>query len=66
MAKKPAARRKAGELAGTNLTIRCSAAWKGWVEEAAKWCRTDASKLIDGALSDYLKAKGFPKKAPER
>jgi len=51
---------------GGGLSIRCSVAWRNWVESGAKHCRTDISKLVDAALIDYLKARGFNDVAPER
>jgi len=48
------------------LTIRCSPAWREWVEAGARFLRTDVSKLTDVALIDYLKARGFDQPAPER
>lgn len=46
--------------------IRATEEWAGWLERAAAFCRTDTSKLIDAALVDYLKAKGFDEPAPPR
>ena len=36
------------------------------VELAADHCRTDVAKLVDAALIDYLKAKGFEEDPPRR
>lgn len=66
MAKKQTRPKKAPKPADASLTIRCSPAWREWIEQGAKHCRTDVSKLIDGAVMDYLQAKGFPKPPPER
>jgi hypothetical protein len=50
----------------TALTIRGSLDWREWVERGANHCRTDVAKLVDAALIDYLKARGFEQEAPER
>jgi hypothetical protein len=50
----------------TAFAIKGSMPWRAWVEKGARHCRTDVSKLIDAALIDYLKAKGFEEPAPER
>jgi hypothetical protein len=52
------------KLAG--ITIQCSRAWKEWIVRGAKYCRTDVSKLVDMALVEYLKNRGFGEEAPER
>lgn len=46
--------------------IRSREDWVGWLERGAAFCRTDTSKLIDAALVDYLKARGFEEEAPPR
>jgi len=68
MAKKPAVKApaKSKKRAGVGLTIRCTEAWRKWVEDGAEHCRTNTSQLIDVALIDYLKARGFDAPAPKR
>ena len=48
------------------IAVQAAAPWVDWVERGAKFCRTDVSKLIDAALADYLKARGFSEAPPER
>lgn len=48
------------------LTIKGNLEWRAWVDRGAAFCRTDTSKLVDAALVDYLKAKGFEEPAPPR
>ncbi len=48
------------------IAVRATVDWVSWVEEGADFCRTDVSKLVDAALADYLKARGFPKSPPKR
>ncbi len=48
------------------LGVRTSAEWAEWIEKGAKFCRTDVAKLIDVAVADYLKARGFTEPPPER
>jgi acyl-CoA-binding protein len=69
MAKEKPASGKASDRAGekpTALTIKGSLEWRNWVDRGAKHCRTDSAKLVDAALVDYLKARGFDEEAPER
>ena len=48
------------------VTLRGSEAWKKWIEDGAKHCRTDVAKMIDKAVVEYLKAQGFTQPAPDR
>ena len=48
----------------TALTIKGRPEWRAWVERAAAFCRTDATKLVDAALVEYLKQRGFDEPAP--
>jgi acyl-CoA synthetase (NDP forming) len=60
---------KAGSKAGakpTALTIRGSREWREWVERGADFARTDVAKLVDAALVEYLKARGFTEAPPAR
>jgi hypothetical protein len=50
----------------TALTIKGSLDWRAWVDRGAKHCRTDVAKLVDAALIEYLKARGFDEQAPAR
>ena len=40
--------------------------WRDWVDRGAEYCRTDVAKLVDAALVDYLKQRGFDEPAPKR
>lgn len=48
------------------VTLRGSPEWKAWIEAGARYCRTDVAKLIDAAVVDYLRARGFKQEPPER
>ena len=48
------------------LTIKGTAAWKEWLKELSAYARTPTSTIVDHALIDYARAKGFKKEAPER
>jgi len=48
------------------LSVQAGEEWIAWVEEGADFCRTDVSKLVDAALADYLRARGFTKVPPKR
>jgi hypothetical protein len=50
----------------TALTIKGRREWRDWVERGADFCRTDVAKLVDAALVDYLKQRGFDEPAPKR
>ncbi len=50
----------------TAITVRGSKEWRAWVERGAKHCLTDTSKLVDIAVSRYLKDQGFVEPRPER
>ncbi len=69
MAKKTTRRKpmlKTIERPAIAVTLRGSGEWKSWLEAGARFCRTDVAKLIDAALVDYLRARGFKKEAPDR
>jgi hypothetical protein len=50
----------------TALTIKGRSEWRAWVDRAADFCRTDVAKLVDAALVEYLKQRGFDEPAPRR
>ena len=50
----------------TAMTIKGRVEWREWVERAAAFCRTDVAKLVDAALVDYLKQRGFDETPPPR
>jgi hypothetical protein len=50
----------------TALTIKGRLEWRDWVERGADFCRTDVAKLVDAALVEYLKQRGFEEPAPKR
>jgi len=48
------------------MNIRGSLEWRQWLERGAEHCLTDVSKLVDVAVSQYLKAQGFEEPRPKR
>jgi hypothetical protein len=40
--------------------------WCEWVNQGAKHCRTEVAKVVDAALVDYFKSRGFTPAPPER
>jgi hypothetical protein len=50
----------------TAMTIKGRPEWRDWVERGAEFCRTDVAKLVDAALVEYLKQRGFDEPAPKR
>ena len=63
---KPKARPTRENPRPTALTIKGRAEWRDWVERGADFCRTDVAKLVDAALVEYLKQRGFDEPAPKR
>jgi hypothetical protein len=63
---KPKARGDRSGEKPTALTIKGSLEWRQWVDRGADHCRTDVAKLVDAALVDYLKARGFDEIPPRR
>ena len=53
-------------LRPTALTIKGRPEWRDWVDRGAEFCRTDVAKLVDAALVEYLKQRGFAEPAPKR
>ena len=50
----------------TAITIRGTREWREWLERGAEHCLTDVAKLVDVAVSQYLKAQGFDEPRPKR
>jgi hypothetical protein len=48
------------------LTVKGTPEWKEWIEAGAKFCLTDVSKLVDIAVTRYLRDQGFDVPRPER
>ncbi len=63
---KPKARPTRENPRPTALTIKGRTEWRDWVERGADFCRTDVAKLVDAALVEYLKQRGFDEPAPKR
>ena len=72
MAKKKAARAKPAAVEPREgrkaiaVVVRGGPDWKAWLEGLAYHCRTDVAKLVDAALVDYLKQRGFDETPPPR
>jgi len=50
----------------TVLTIKGTDEWRAWLEELGQFLRTPTSTIVDHALVEYARAKGFKKDAPLR
>lgn len=48
------------------IGVRTTVDWSEWLDRGARYCRTDVAKLIDVAVVEYLRAKGFSETPPER
>lgn len=57
---------KAEPLKPKTIGVRATGEWAEWIERGAKHCRTDVAKLIDAAVVDYLRERGFVEPPPER
>jgi hypothetical protein len=55
----PGPRRAVFQMKGTDE-------WKGWLNRLAKHLRMPTSSIVDNALVEYAKARGFTEEAPER
>ena len=47
-------------------TIRSTEAWKAWVERLAEFDRSTVADVVDHALVEYARNKGFTEAAPRR
>lgn len=48
------------------LVVRCREGWKGWTLGLAEFCREDTSDLVDHALVEYARLKGYQVPPPKR
>ncbi len=46
--------------------IKGSPEYGDWLERGAKFCLLNVSTLLDIAVTEYLKGRGFPEERPER
>ncbi len=57
----------AGRASATKRVAICrTREWTDWLRRGAAFCRTDVAKLMDAALIDYLKGRGFDEPPPLR
>lgn len=49
-----------------NCSIRCTLRWSEWVFRGARHCRLSLSNMIEIAVIEYLKRRGFTEVSPER
>ena len=64
--KRVSAPKKASAKPPKTVGVRTTAEWAEWLERGARHCRTDIAKLIDAAVVDYVKARGFDETPPVR
>jgi hypothetical protein len=50
----------------TVMTIKGTAEWKEWLDRLADFSRLPTTVLIDVALAEWAKQKGFPESPPKR
>lgn len=48
------------------LIVKGTPEWKEWVENAAAYCRTNVSGLVDIAITQYVKSQGYEIPPPNR
>lgn len=53
------------ELRDSNIIVRCRASYKEWLARFAKKERSNPTYLVDQALAELAKARGF-EEPPER
>lgn len=63
---RPKRKRASKSDAMKTVGVRSTVEWAEWLDRAAAFCRTDQAKLIDAALADYMKARGFDEPPPPR
>lgn len=68
MAKKQAAAppAKPQGIRKTVLTIKGTDEWRGWLDRLSDHLRTPTSTIVDIALVEFAKGKGFNEEAPKR
>jgi hypothetical protein len=49
-----------------NLTIAVSPAWKDWLTAVSRYTRSNRSTVIDAAVSEFARNRGFDREAPQR
>lgn len=49
-----------------NCSVRCTLQWSEWIFRGARHCRLSLSNLIELAVTEYLKRRGFNEPSPER
>lgn len=49
-----------------NVTLRASRDWAEWADRASQHCRINLSTLLDVALCEYVRARGFEEPPPPR
>ena len=50
----------------TVVSLKGTPEWREWLRDGAKHCRTDAAKLLDAAVIEYLSKRGFTDPPPKR
>lgn len=66
---RPKKRPESGGGAGRrtrHVVIRTSDEWAEWLDRVARHCRIDMSKLVDSAVADYARSRGFEEPPPRR
>jgi hypothetical protein len=64
--KKSAGKKSPSPALNKRLSVQACEEWLAWVEKGADYIRTDVSKLVDMALTNYLRAQGFTEPPPKR
>ena len=63
---KPAVVKPQSECKAIAVVDKGGPDWKAWLEGLAAHRRTDVAKVIDGALVEYAKMKGYDREASRR
>jgi hypothetical protein len=64
--KKPGRPRTPDSIAMTSLGIRCTEAWKQWLQDYANSRRKVMADLIDEAIEEHAEKRGYKPPPPKR
>lgn len=55
-----------GAAKPVRVSVRATVGWRDWLEALAEFDRSTVADVIDRALVDYARAKGFDRLPPRR
>lgn len=63
---KPGPKPDPSRVMQATLMVRSSKEWRAWVDQLAEFARMSASDVVDHALVEFARSKGFDKLPPRR